>query len=104
MDNHFANKLGRYGEKVDFVREAFRSLNGGDVRIDKDCVNTLLLEGFDGLHISLVLDNLHKGKRHRIIPVTQQRFLGSGSFLGQTDVSWAQPSPKYIPHPWEQET
>lgn len=50
----FSNKLRSDGQEVDFVRQAFRCRDGGDVRVDHDSVNSLLLERLYGLRTGVV--------------------------------------------------
>ena len=47
--DHLAHKLGIDGQKVDLVGEALGGLDRGNVGVDQDGIDTLLLECFDGL-------------------------------------------------------
>ena len=38
-----------YRQEVDLVGHAFRSLHGGDVRVDEDGLDALLAQGLEGL-------------------------------------------------------
>lgn len=49
VDDDFANELGGYWEKVDFVRESLGGLDSGDIGVDEDCVYIFLFESFNGL-------------------------------------------------------
>lgn len=49
MDDDFADELGGYREKVNFVCESLGCLDGGNIGVDEDCVYIFLLESFDGL-------------------------------------------------------
>lgn len=55
MEDYFADEFGSYGEEVDFIGEAFGGLDGCDVGVDEDCVDSFFFEGFDCLNTSVIL-------------------------------------------------
>ena len=54
MLNDFADRISCHWEKVHFVGKTFRCLDSRDVRIEKDCVDALLLQSFNCLATGIV--------------------------------------------------
>ncbi|KAH0294696.1 carbamoyl-phosphate synth, partial [Aureobasidium sp. EXF-3399] len=49
-----ANKVGVDREEVDLVGQTLGSLDGGDIGVDQDCVDALLLKSLDGLRTRVI--------------------------------------------------